>query len=593
MRTPREGPTPDDGLRRSRYDYSLLPCIWVPPAVLLAPRELSILSGRDMSNEEVRHQHTHRPRLMSSVPDSTFQAKGVTKMAIGGYANRVARIDLSTGSIDYRPIDEKEVRQYVGGRGLGVKWLFDNGPQVKADAPENLLCVLVGPLTGTQAPMSGRLSIVTKSPLTGTCTDSHMGGWTGAKLKWAGFDGLVFTGKAARPTYAYVADGQVTLHDASDLWGKGVHETIRLMKQKHGEDAAVMAIGPAGERQVKFASWVNDDNRASGRGGSGAVGGSKNLKCVVIKGDQAAMPQSADPELFREARQETLAAIAAAGPTKPREGDLYINGTNVLMNMANEIGALPSRNAQRSDYAFADAIGGETVGKTILVDRPSCYNCPVACKKKVRITDGPYAGLEMESVEYESAWAFGAMCDCHDIKAIAAMIDRCNDFGLDTIECGNALAVTMEATEKGLVQEGLAWGDAAAMMQLIEGIAFRRGTVGEALAEGPARAAAQWGAPEISMSVKGQSIPAYDPRGMKGMGIGYATSNRGACHLRGYTPAAEVVHWVLGEQMAVDPLEWKGKAGLLAVFQNVYGWTDSVDVCKFGTFAIPLKVYAK
>jgi aldehyde:ferredoxin oxidoreductase len=196
----------------------------------------------------------------------------------------------------------------------------------------------------------------------------------------------------------------------------------------------------------------------------------------------------------------------------------------------------------------------------------------------------------MESVEYESAWAFGAMCDNGDINAIAAMINRCNEWGLDTIECGNALAMTMEATEKGLV-DGLAWGDTDAMMDLIQAIALRQG-IGNDLAEGPARAAAKWGAPEISMSVKGQSIAAYDPRGMKGMGIGFATSNRGACHLRGYTPAAEVVHWVLGAETVADPLAWKGKGELVAIFQNVYGFTDSADVCKFGTFAIPLDVYA-
>ena len=511
-------------------------------------------------------------------------------MALGGYANRIARIDLSTGAIKYEPISEEDARKYIGGRGLGVKFLFDNGPQVEPLSPDNIMCVMVGPLTGTQAPMNGRLCVVTKSPLTGTCTDSHMGGWTGAKLKWAGFDGLVFKGKAAKPTYALVQDGTVTLHDASDLWGKGVHETIALMRKKHGEDAAVMSIGPAGESLVRFASWINEDDRASGRGGTGAVGGSKNLKCIVIKGSQAKMPKPADPEALRKAIKAATEKIQQVPTTNPTKGDLHINGTNVLMNMANEIGGLPSRNAQRSDFAQADAIGGETVAKTILVGHPACYACPIACKKEVKVTDGKYAGLHMESVEYEPAWAFGAMCDNGDVKAIAAMIDRCNEYGLDAIEAGNALAMTMEATEKGLVK-GLAWGDTDAMMGLLRKIAFREG-LGADLAEGPARAAQKWGAPEISMSVKGQSIPAYDPRGIQGMGLGYATSNRGACHLRGYTPAAEVVHWVLGENTAADPLEWKGKGQLLAIFQNVYGFTDSIDVCKFSTFALPLDVFA-
>jgi len=508
----------------------------------------------------------------------------------GGYANRIARIDLTTGDIQYEEIDEEIARKYVGGRGMGMKFLFDNGPEVEPLSPDNILCVMVGPLTGTKVRMSGRLCTVTKSPLTGTCTDSHMGGWTGAKLKWAGFDGLVFKGKAEKPTYVYAENGEVTLHDASDLWGKGVHDTVEMMQEKHGEDVAVMAIGPAGEKLVRFACWVNADNRASGRGGTGAVGGSKNLKCIVIRGDRKDMPKPADPKAFQVADEACLAKIKEVPTTSPVDGDLHIHGTNVLANMINEIGAYPTRNAQTTVFAETEAISGETVADTILARRPTCHACPVACKKEVEITEGKHKGLRMESMEYESVWAFGPMCGCSDASAIAAMIDRCNDFGLDTIETGDALAMAMEATEKGLV-DGLGWGDTDAMLTLIEDIAFRKG-LGDDLAEGMDPCSKKWGDPSIAMTVKGQSIPAYDPRGLKGMGIGYATSNRGACHLRGYTPAAEVVHWVLGEESEADPLEWKGKGELQAIFQNVYGFTDSLDVCKFGTFAIPLAVYA-
>jgi aldehyde:ferredoxin oxidoreductase len=214
----------------------------------------------------------------------------------------------------------------------------------------------------------------------------------------------------------------------------------------------------------------------------------------------------------------------------------------------------------------------------------------VACKKEVEITEGKHKGLRMESMEYESVWAFGPMCDISDTGAIAAIIDRCNDFGLDTIETGDAVAMTMEATQKGLI-DGLDWGDSDAALELVRNIAFRRG-LGDDLAEGMDPCSNKWSDPSIAMTVKGQSIPAYDPRGVKGMGIGYATSNRGACHLRGYTPAAEVVNWVLGEETEADPLAWKGKAELQGIFQNVYGFTDSLEVCKFGTFAIPLAVYA-
>jgi aldehyde:ferredoxin oxidoreductase len=509
---------------------------------------------------------------------------------LGGYANRVGWVDLTAGAVEYKEIGEEDARKYVGGRGLGVKYVFDNGPQVEPLSPENILCVMVGPLSGTKVRMSGRLCTVTKSPLTGTIADSHMGGWTGAKLKWAGFDGLVFKGKADKPTYAFVEDGQVTLHDASDLWGKGVHDTVELMQEKHGEDVDVMAIGPAGENLVRFACWINCDDRASGRAGTGAVAGSKNLKCIVIRGDRRDMPKPADPDALKEADKACLAAIRACETTRPIDGDLHVHGTNVLANMVNEVSGFPTRNAHMTVFERTEAISGETVADTILTRRPTCWACPVACKKEVEIAEGKYKGLRMESMEYESVWAFGPMCDCDDVNAIAALIDRCNDYGLDTIETGDGLAMTMEATEKGLI-DGLDWGDTDAMFELVADIAFRRG-LGDDLAEGMDPCSKKWGDPSIAMTVKGQSIPAYDPRGIQGMGIGYATSNRGACHLRGYTPAAEVVNWVLGEETEADPLAWEGKAELQMIFQNVYGFTDSLDVCKFGTFAIPLQLFA-
>jgi aldehyde:ferredoxin oxidoreductase len=509
---------------------------------------------------------------------------------LGGYANRIAWIDLTAGQVEYKEIDKEHAKKYVGGRGLGVKYVFDNGPQVDALSPDNILCVMVGPLTGTRTRMSGRLCTVTKSPLTGTIADSHMGGWTGAKLKWARFDGLVFKGKADKPSYAYVEDGTVTLHDASDLWGKGVHATVKAMREKHGDDVAVMAIGQGGENLVRFACWINADNRASGRNGTGAVAGSKNLKCVVIKGDRKNMPKPADADAFKQANDDCLQAINACPTTNPKDGDLHLYGTNVLANMLNEASGYPTRNAQNTIFEHVEAISGETIADTILDKRPTCWACPVACKKHVKITEGKHRGLSMESLEYETVWSFGAMCDNSDSATIAALIDRCNDYGIDAIEAGDATAMTMEATQKGLV-DGPAWGDGDAMLQLVEDIAFRRG-LGDDLAEGMDPCSKKWGDPSIAMTVKGQGIPAYDPRALQGMGIGYATSNRGACHLRGYTPAAEIVHWVLGEESVADPLEWKGKGELQAIFQNVYGFTDSLDVCKFGTFAIPLALYA-
>ncbi|MCB0114519.1 MAG: aldehyde ferredoxin oxidoreductase family protein [Caldilineaceae bacterium] len=514
---------------------------------------------------------------------------------IGGFTNRVAWIDLTAGAVEYKGVDDSDARKYIGARGLGVKYVFDNGPDVDPFSPDNLLCVMNGPLTGTDVNMSGRLAVITKSPLSGTIADSHMGGWTAAKLKWAGFDGLVFKGKAEKPVYAYVENGEVTLHDASDLWGKGVHETLKILRERHGEKCDGMAIGQAGENLIRFAGWVNVDDRAAGRNGTGAVGGSKNLKAIIVNGDRANRPRPANRDADREARKRALAAIMAEeNITSPRKGGLSLYGTNVLMNITESIGALPTRNSQTTAFGTdnAELISGEYVRENILVDEPTCHACPVACKKEVEITEGPYK-VRMESVEYEPAWSLGANCDNNNIASVAWIIDRCNDYGMDPIELGNVFSCFMEASERGYTNgDGkLEWGDHAGMAAMVENIALRKG-VGDKLAEGTARAAAAFGDPNIAMTVKGQAIPAYDPRGLKGMGIAYATSNRGACHLRAYTPAAELGVMPFGS-LKVDPLEWKGKGELTKVFQDVHAVSDSLDLCKFSAFAEGMDEYTE
>ncbi|MCU0503549.1 MAG: aldehyde ferredoxin oxidoreductase, partial [Anaerolineae bacterium] len=303
-------------------------------------------------------------------------------MALGGYANKVAWIDLSKGQIEYKPIADEDARKYIGARGLGVKYVFDNGPAVDPLSPDNILAFMNGPLTGTDVNLSGRMAVCTKSPLTGTVTDSHHGGWSAARLKWAGFDGLVFKGKAAKPVYAVVEDGKVTLHDASDLWGKHVHETIKLLQARHGgeKDLSVLTIGPAGEKLVKFACWMNENDRSSGRGGTGCVGGSKNLKAIVIKGKHADRPRPANREAFREAQKVALAQLSDERVlTSPRKGGLSVYGTNVLMNITSGMGALPVRNGQETSFGErAELLSGEHVKATILVNDPTCHACPVA-----------------------------------------------------------------------------------------------------------------------------------------------------------------------------------------------------------------------
>jgi aldehyde:ferredoxin oxidoreductase len=511
-------------------------------------------------------------------------------MKLTEYGRRIAHIDLSRGQVEIRPIPEGWAEKYIGARGVGVRYVLENGPKVDPLSPENILCFMNGPLTGSEANMSGRWAAVTKSPLTGTVTDSHQGGWSGARVRWAGLDGLVFAGRAERPVYAFVSEDGVELRDASEVWGKGIHETVNFFQQRYGEkDLSVCAIGQAGERLSRFAAWLNEDDRAFGRGGTGAVGGSKQLKAIVIRAGKK-KSQVDDPAAWKTARRQALDAIRDEKHiTSPRKGGLSVYGTNSLMNVTSSIGALPTRNSQLTSFGEkAEGISGEYVTKNLLVGDPTCHACPVACKKEVEIKDGPYRGLKMESIEYESAWALGANCDNGDARSIAKLIDQCNDYGLDPIELGNVFSVYMECTEKGFVEgEGLLWGDAAGMVALTEKLALREG-IGDVLAEGAARGAAHFGHPELAMQVKGQAIPAYDPRGLKGMGLGYATSNRGACHLRSYTPAAEL--GVIA--VTADPLAWKGKGELVKTFQDLAAFSDSLDLCKFSAFAQTADDYA-
>jgi len=267
-------------------------------------------------------------------------------MNLSSFGSKVAHIDLSRGVVENRPAPEEWLRKYIGGRGLGVRYVLENGPQVDPLSPDNILCFMTGPLTGTEANMSGRWAAVTKSPLTGTVTDSHQGGWTGARLRWAGFDGLVFEGRAEHPVYVLIEDGAVSLCDASEIWGKGIHETVELMKERYGEkDLSVCAIGPAGENRVRYAAWVNENDRAFGRGGTGAVGGSKGLKAIVIRA-QRQKSTVKDPEAWKRARRAAQDSIRdEKNITSPKKGGLSVYGTNVLTNVTNNIGALPTRNS--------------------------------------------------------------------------------------------------------------------------------------------------------------------------------------------------------------------------------------------------------
>ncbi len=512
-------------------------------------------------------------------------------MELKTFGQTMAHVDLSTGEIENRPAPRDWVQKYIGARGLGVRYVLEAGPEVEALSPDNLLCFINGPLTGSETSMSGRWACITKSPLTGTVTDSHQGGWTGARLRWAGFDGIVLSGRSETPIYLFIEDGRIEIRDASEVWGMGIHDTVAFFQSRYGKkNLSVNAIGPAGETLCRYAAWVNEDDRAFGRGGTGAVGGAKKLKAIVIR---AGIQKSRDVDRddWKRVRRQALDTIRdEKNITSPRKGGLSIYGTNVLMNATNSIGALGVRNSQFTSFGDrAEALSGEYVKDNILVGDPTCHACPVACKKEVEIKSGPWAGLRMESVEYEPAWSLGCNCDNDDINSVAKMIDQCNDLGMDPIELGNALSMYMEATERGWVEgDGLTWGDTQSMVDMVEAIARREG-VGDLLAEGPALAAERLGHPEIAMSCKGQAVAAYDPRGLKGMGLGYATSNRGGCHLRAYVAAAELG---VVPGLETDPLTWRGKGELVKTFQDLHAFSDSLDLCKFSAFAMGAEEYA-
>jgi aldehyde:ferredoxin oxidoreductase len=509
-------------------------------------------------------------------------------MQLGGYRNHEAWVNLTNGSIEYRKLNEADAKKYVGARGLGVKYMVDNKIyNVDPLSPDNMLAVMTGPLTGTRIHMSGRLCTVTRSPLTGTVTDSHMGGFTAARLKWAGFDNLIFTGKSETPVYLYVEDGKAELKDASTLWGKTTRETISALQTLYGKkDTSVMAIGQGGENGVLYAGFMNEDDRAAGRGGTGAVAGSKNLKAIVINSGRN-LPEPAQPDLYPAAIKSGLKAINEGALTAPRKGGLSVYGTNVLMNIMNEVGGLPTKNSQESYFAEADLISGEAIREEILVSEPTCHACPVACKKEVEVTEGKYK-TKTESYEYESAWALGGNCGTSNKEAIAYLINQCNDYGIDTIELGNTFSMAMEAYEKGLIKDKIEWGDVDTMIAWVEKIVNKEG-IGKALANGPGLAAKEFGNADLAMVVKNQSIAAYDPRAVQGMGLSYATSNRGGCHLRGYTIAAEIA----GIPMAVDRTQVEGKGALLKIFQDLHAFSDSLDLCKFSAFSENADLYAE
>ena len=489
-------------------------------------------------------------------------------------------VDLSGQTFHLEELPVEVARAFLGGRGLGAYIaLRERLYEVEPLSAQNLLVFAPGPLTGTGAPASGRYSVTSRSPLTGTVFDGNSGGNWGNALRRLGYDYLVVGGALGAPGYVEVTAAGVHFHSAAGLWGLDVPSSLaRLKELQPGAESAV--IGPAGERGVLFASIVNNRGRSIGRGGLGAVMGVKNLKALTVAGQGTRKPPVADPERLEFIVYEAEKLLKANPITSTALPEF---GTSVLVNVLNQAGAMPTRNHRESVFEHAEAISGEMLKKDHVKRRAACRGCVIGCAR--RTTAGGQSG---EGPEYESIWAFGAECGVGDLTAIVQANYACNRAGMDTITMGVTVACAMELTEEGLLPGGPRFGDARAIVELAEATGTGTG-LGAELGVGSARFAASYGRPELSMSVKGMELPAYDPRGMKAQGLAFATSNRGGCHLRANMLGPEI----LGVPKMVDRFATLGKAGLLINLQNLNAILDSLSVCKFTAFAMKEDYYAR
>jgi aldehyde:ferredoxin oxidoreductase len=496
-----------------------------------------------------------------------------------GWYHKILEIDLTTQTHKELPLDKEMARLYLGGRGLGVRLMWDLvGPEVEPLDPENVLIFSTGPITATGSQTSNRFNVSTKSPLTNTILHSNSGGWWGMQFKRTGYDALIIRGKAAEPVMIEITPEGIDIKDAADLWGKGVFETTEMLGQDRNK-RNVVCIGPAGENLVRIAAIMNDKERALARGGAGAVMGSKNLKAIVVEGQEKNTPS--DPEQFKFMLYETGKLIKASPLTSQALPEF---GTAVVMNVINEIGALPTRNFQQSQFEGADKISGEEITDTILVKKQACWACPIACTRITKTKNDQ----EGEGPEFETTWAFGAQCGIDDLDVIAEANYLCNDMGLDTISMGNIIGCAMELAGKGLIKEKLDFGQADKLPDLINATAHRYG-FGDEMAEGSYRMAEKHGAPELSMSAKKLELPAYDPRGMQGQGLVFATGNRGGCHETGNMLGPEV----LALPRLIDRFATQGKAGIVSVHQNSAAVIDSLVYCKFANMAVAEEFFAR
>ncbi len=514
------------------------------------------------------------------------------------WQNRILRVNLTDGSCSTEPLNRDWAQAYLGQRGLGSKYLCEEvDPAVDALAPENKLIIATGPLTATTAPTGGRSSAVTKGALTGAIAASNTGGMFGAELKMAGYDLLIVEGRAARPVYLWIRDEHVELRPADLLWGKSVWETEPwLRRELQDPQIKVASIGRAGEVGVKYACIVNDMDRAYGRSGVGAVMGSKNLKAIAVRGSVGV--QVRDPEGFRDAVRDTQ-AILHDSPVRKR---FTVRGTHNMMDVTNQFGSLPTRNCRDVQFEGVESINADAIrvprksdGKPSLQGNKACFACTIGCGRVATIDPAselvngpdPQGGDRSRyqqpsgGLEYENAYAFGPMCGVDDLDTINYVNFLCNEQGMDPISLGVSIAAAMDLFEEGVIDLEttggleLRFGNAAALAHAAELTAFGEG-FGADIGLGAERLCQKYGHPELSMTVKGQEFPGYDPRALKGMALAYATSNRGCCHMRARPLLDDFAN------VTTD-----GKVELVKSTQDLAAAIDSSGTCMFTNVMFP------
>ena len=515
-----------------------------------------------------------------------------------GLMGKILRVNLTEGKISEEEISEEMAIRFLGGRGLASRYLFDETiPGIDAFGPDNKLIFMTGLLTGTPSPSASRYSVVTKSPLTNIWTQSSSGGRWGVDLKHSGFDGIIFEGSSERPVCLVIDDGKAELRDATDIWGKNICETTQLLKGTLGERFNVAGIGLAGENLVKYAAIINDLHRAAGRCGVGAVMGSKRLKAIAVRGTQKI--EIADREVFQKVARKQFELLDESILSAGLKG----YGTNLVLDMVNVCGGLPTRNWQTGVCSYSEEVNGEALSEKILVKYTGCFACPIECGRDSEIRNGPYAGHKGEGPEYETVGTFGPMCDVSDLEAIAMAGYLCNDYGLDTISCGSTIAFTMECFEKGILTKKdtggmeIHFGDSETMIALVQKIAKREG-IGNLLAEGT-RIMAQklgQGSERFAMHVKGLELPCYDSRAAKITGLAYATANRGGDHITAYVEGPTFLaspFLVIEDSEIEDPLrENPEEAKVVKDLEDALTVFDAAGCCKFMGLSLDAKEWS-